>query len=105
MYLADLNKEAKIGAHSGRGLKKAINKWYNQYSPSELMYLLTAFKRSYYWSNKDLIKLYHVRPKSDAVNFVLNYVMFGLKKVKEDKFKSEQTLLEFVNDLEQVIMI
>ena len=93
--------ESRKGAHSGRGLKKAINKWYNK--QVDLLYLLTAFKRSHYWSNKDLFKLYHIKASNESVNFVVNYVMFGYDKVKtDDKFKNEQKSLEFIKDLDDL---
>lgn len=67
-HLVNLNNESnvKLGQFSGRGLKKALNKWYNQWNEKELLCLLTTFKRSHSWSNKDLFKLYHIKPKNEG---------------------------------------
>ncbi len=68
-YLVGINNQpdVKIGSFSGRGLKKALNKWYNQYKDKDLLRLLTMYKHSYSWSDKDLFKLYHVKPLNEGL--------------------------------------
>lgn len=67
-HLVTVNNQpdVKIGSFSGRGLKKALNKWYIQRNDKDLLYLLTKYKHSYSWSNKDIFKLYHVKPLNDG---------------------------------------
>lgn len=56
-------KERKIG----RGLKKALVKWYSSKSEFELLLLLTRFKHSHSWTNKDLLKLIHMKPQNEGI--------------------------------------
>lgn len=87
----------------GRGHKKALVKWYSSKSELELMTLVTKHKHSHSWTNKDLFKLIHMKPKSEGVEFVVKYVLFGFNKVKDDKLSENFAYLSaFVNDLENV---
>jgi hypothetical protein len=56
-------KERKIG----RGFKKALVKWYSSKSEFELLLLLTRFKHSHSWTNKDLLKLIHMKPQNEGI--------------------------------------
>lgn len=92
-------KERKIG----RGLKKALIKWYSSKSEFELLLLLTRFKHSHSWTNKDLLKLIHMKPQNEGVDFIMKYVMFGFDKVKNDKLPDNFAyLMTFVTDLENL---
>jgi hypothetical protein len=52
--------------HIGRGHKKALIRWYNSKSEFELLSLLTKHKHSHSWTNKDLFKLIHFKPKNEG---------------------------------------
>ena len=75
-HLIGINNQSDkiLGSYSGRGLKKALNKWYNQLNEKDLLRLLTAYKRSHLWSNKDLFKLYHIKPENEGFFF---YIFFN----------------------------
>ena len=99
---ADQQNAKKISVNAGRGFKKALDKWYNSYNELDLLFMITKYKSSHLWSNKDFFKLYHVKPKNEAVNLVIKYVMFGFDRVKDDKSPEGKALIEFIKDLESV---
>lgn len=74
---AALPKVARIGTHLfqfaesvtafrnwGRGLRLAISKWYSEKEDEQLAYQLIKYKSRGNWSNRDLIRLSHVKPDS-----------------------------------------
>ena len=50
----------------GRGQTKFLSRWYNQSDERHMLRLLTQFKHGYAWSNKDLLKLIHMKPKTEG---------------------------------------
>lgn len=76
---AALPKVARTGTHLfqfadavtsfrdwGRGLRSAIAKWYSEKEDNQLAYQLIKYKQRNGWSNRDLIRLSHVKPDSDT---------------------------------------
>lgn len=57
----------KISKHIGKGHKKALIKWYDKHNELELLRLVTQYKHSYNWNNKDLFKLIHLKPKNEGI--------------------------------------
>lgn len=55
-------KERRIG----RGHKKALVRWYTARSEIELLALVTKYKHSHSWTNKDLFKLIHMKPRNEG---------------------------------------
>jgi 60 kDa SS-A/Ro ribonucleoprotein len=43
----------------GRGLRKAVGRWYNSKTPNELEYQLVKYAQREGWSNRDLLRLAH----------------------------------------------
>ncbi len=100
------NSEKKISKYAGKGLRKAINYWYNQFSEFDLLCMLTQHRSSYLWTNKDLLKLYHVKPRSGGINLVIKYIMFGFAKIKDDDLLTEyKDLADYIKDLERLSKI
>lgn len=52
----------KVRHYGGRGMKKVINRWYNGMSGMDLIHITTRYRASHLWTNKDLFKLYHIKP-------------------------------------------
>lgn len=60
----------------GRGLRRAVGKWYTQHTPEDLAFQVAKYGQRDGWSHADLLSLCHV---SDAtLNPVLRYVTTGL---------------------------
>lgn len=58
----------------GRGLRKAIGRWYNVKSPAELEYQLVKYGQRNGWSHRDLLRLSHPVPASDAHKSLYKWV-------------------------------
>lgn len=63
---SEANKKIKGSKKIGRGHKKALVKWYSSKSEFELLSLMTKYKHAHSWTNKDLLKLIHMKPKNEG---------------------------------------
>lgn len=98
--LSKLNAVCRIGTHLfqfveavnelrgwGTGLREAVSNWYLAKSDSKLAYQLTKFKQREGWSHRDIIRLAHPRPDSDAKSELLRYAVSG-KLISYEDYKS-----------------
>jgi 60 kDa SS-A/Ro ribonucleoprotein len=60
---------SKLRRGFGNGFRKAVTKWYNSHSEEQLLRLITSYRRSHSWSNKDLFKLVRIKPKNNGYLF------------------------------------
>lgn len=66
----------------GRSLKCTLNEWYNRQDPMELA-VLTMNESSYGgWSHRDVIRLAHLKGKSEGTSIIFKYLVKGLDEVK-----------------------
>lgn len=93
--LANLNKVARIGTHLftfttyvdqmrgwGKGLQKAISRWYNEKNPNSLAkqvckYPSRKVEGEMPWSHRDLLRKAHTRPASPQHAAIYRYVTQG----------------------------
>lgn len=88
LAFAELNKIVRIGTHLfqfvdfintmklrgfGRGLRKALVKWYTSKTDEALAYQVIKYQNREGWTHKDILRMSH--PKSD--NPVLHYIVTG----------------------------
>lgn len=59
----------------GRGLRKAIGRWYNGQEPEGLAYGLVKYQSREGWSNRDLLRLSHPKPASEAHGHLYKWVV------------------------------
>lgn len=59
----------------GRGLRKAIGRWYNVQTPENLAYGLVKYQNRNGWSNRDLLRLSHPKPASEAHGTLYKWVV------------------------------
>ncbi len=59
----------------GRGLRKAVGRWYNAQDPASLEYLVVKYAQREGWSHRDLLRLSHPVPASDAHKNVFKWVV------------------------------
>ena len=50
----------------GRGMRKAVGRWYNAQTPEDLTYGLIKYQTREGWSNRDLLRLAHPKPSTEA---------------------------------------
>lgn len=61
----------------GRGLRKAIAKWYNAQDAKSLEYGLVKYQAREGWSNRDLLRLAHPVASTEAHNALYKWVVDG----------------------------
>jgi 60 kDa SS-A/Ro ribonucleoprotein len=59
----------------GRGLRKAVGRWYNSKSAGELEYQLVKYAQREGWSNRDLLRLAHPIPSSEDHRALFKWVV------------------------------
>lgn len=59
----------------GRGLRKAIGNWYNAQDAAHLAYGLVKYQSRNGWSNRDLLRLAHPKPISEAHRTLYKWVV------------------------------
>jgi 60 kDa SS-A/Ro ribonucleoprotein len=59
----------------GRGLRKAVGRWYASKSPAELEYQLVKYQRRGGWSHADLLRLAHPKPTSDELSGLFRWAV------------------------------
>ncbi|VDH92241.1 60 kDa SS-A/Ro ribonucleoprotein [Mytilus galloprovincialis] len=97
------------GSGWGRAHRVAIGKWYNSTSykrePQKLAYHVTKYQSRHSWNHKDVLRLAHVKPETDAINKVIKYIIKGLNEAKADPMpmdgdKEVQEVLDFLEGVE-----
>ncbi len=84
--LAALPQVCRIGTHLfgfaaavdglrgwGRGLRRAVGDWYSAKEPEELEYQLLKYQGRNGWTNRDLLRLAHPKPRTEAHGALLNW--------------------------------
>jgi 60 kDa SS-A/Ro ribonucleoprotein len=87
---ANLSKVCRIGTHLfhfaeyvnamrgwGRGLRKAIARWYLDRAPDELAHQVVKYQQRDGWSHSDLLRLAHPEPVGREHQAILRWVLVG----------------------------
>lgn len=87
---AAVNDVCRIGTHIfqfaetvkhlrgwGRGLRRAVSKWYTVQQNDRLMYQVAKYGSRHGWSHRDLLRTSHPRAQSDAQNALFKYIVSG----------------------------
>jgi len=90
MALESLSKVARIGTHLfhfaeyaksfrgwGRALSSAVAHWYNDRTPQSLAYQVLKYQSRDGWSHRDLLRLSHPKPVTEAHDSIYNWVVSG----------------------------
>lgn len=59
----------------GRGLRKAVGRWYNSKTPGELEYQLVKYQQREGWSNRDLLRLAHPVPSTEDHRALFKWIV------------------------------
>ena len=111
--LAALPKVCRTGTHLfafaaacdgmrgwGRGLRKAVGKWYNAQTPEALAYGLVKYQARQGWSNRDLLRLAHPVAATETHNVLYKWVVDGELTGEAPLIRAVQALKE-VKDLDK----
>lgn len=61
----------------GRGMRKAVGRWYNAQNPEALTYGLVKYQSRNGWSNRDLLRLAHPKPATDEHAALYKWAVTG----------------------------
>ena len=59
----------------GRGLRKAVGRWYNEKSAEALAYQVVKYQSRNGWSNRDLLRLSHPKPATDDHKVLYKWIV------------------------------
>ncbi len=88
----------------GRGLRKAIAKWYNAQDPERLAHGLIKYQARGGWSNRDLLRLAHPVAKTEAHNALYKWVVDGEIHGEMPLIQAMLTLRE-THDLDEAVRL
>ncbi len=86
----------------GRGLRKAVAKWYNAQTPEALAYGFVKYQARGGWSNRDLLRLSHPVAVSEQHNILYKWVVDGEITGDAPLVQAVQALKE-VHDLDAAV--
>jgi 60 kDa SS-A/Ro ribonucleoprotein len=76
----------------GRGMRKAVGRWYNAQSPEALAYALVKYQARGGWTNRDLLRLAHPKPATEQHGVLYKWVV-------DDELVGEAPMVQAVLDL------
>lgn len=89
----------------GRGLRRAVGNWYNGKSVAELELQLIKYQRREGWSNRDLLRLAHPVPASEAHRDLFKWTVSGEGAPAEAKRIAAMEALKSANPTEAAEII
>lgn len=84
----------------GRGLRSAVGRWYNQADPVDLTYQAIKYQQRGGWSHRDLLRLAHPKPKSEAHGVLYKWIVDDELVGKNDRLAAFCALKE-TNSVEE----
>lgn len=94
---AALPKVCRIGTHLlhfgayvnglrgwGRGLRNAVAEWYTEQPAKDVAFQVTKYQSRDGWAHRDLLRLAHPSPPSEAHNIIFNWAIKGWESVGND---------------------
>jgi len=63
-----------LGRGVGRGMRKAISRWYNRRNPQDTEFQIAKYRKRGGFAHEDVVRLAHPRPRSDYLSRVFRYI-------------------------------
>lgn len=93
------HKNFSITKSWGRYFKRLISSWYHNQDAYQLARNVSREVSYLGWSHRDVLRMGHLKPKTDEMDLIFKYLVLGLGETKKSFGKSEkesiQKLLEF----------
>lgn len=90
------------GTGWGRAHRRAVNSWYNSKDVQRLAFLVTKYQNRNGWTHKDVLRLGHVKPKTEINNVINKYIIKNELPLKNKFENEEKEVLNFLKVLETV---
>lgn len=90
----------------GRGMRRAVSNWYKQRDDESLADQVTKYQQRDGWSNRDLLRLSHMKPETRPQQAVAKWVVKGkLNKTAPEKLVGHTKLQEATTPKQAVKLI
>jgi 60 kDa SS-A/Ro ribonucleoprotein len=107
-FIEYAEKQSKDGTGWGRAHRKAVCNWYNSFkkNPKRLAMHVTKYRNRNGWTHRDLFRLSHPKPESDAIGCIIKYIIKGLETAKKEYStdsvaEDTKAVLDFLSAVEQ----
>lgn len=111
---AALPKVARIGTHLfhfaefreqfagwGKGMRKAVEKWYNEKNNEGIAFQLGKYQSRDGWSHRDLLRLAHVNPGDDAARSTIYKWAIDSASVEKDALRGASPVLDAFEEIKK----
>ena len=82
-----INYIEKAGSTTGwgRGLRRALCTWYNNYStnPMRLAMHVTKYWSRHGWNHQDVFRLSHIKPMDNVIGFIIRYIAKDMQEAEK----------------------
>lgn len=115
--LGFLPEICKIGTHlftfmeyskafrgGGKGLRKALSRWYTDKTPREVAFQVTKYAQRNGWAHSDVLRLAHPVAKDEDLNFAFKYAL-GKKHKESLKFRAPSRLLKTADTAQDYLSV
>lgn len=89
----------------GRGMRKAIQRWYNQAPVADLTYQAIKYQQRNGWSHRDLLRLAHPKPLTEEHRVLYKWIVDGEVAGENPRLEAFEKLKETKNAGEAVKLI
>ncbi|KAK3605257.1 hypothetical protein CHS0354_037658 [Potamilus streckersoni] len=86
----------------GRGLRRAVNNWYNTKDAIRLAELVTRYRFFAGWGHRDVFRMAHIAPANEALALVVKYIVKGLDEAKEGQENASDEIKRIISYLDAV---
>ncbi|KAL3870589.1 hypothetical protein ACJMK2_038638 [Sinanodonta woodiana] len=86
----------------GRGLRRAVNNWYNTKDASHLAELVTRYRFFAGWGHRDVFRMAHIAPANEAIALVIKYVVKGIDAIKKGQENASDEIKRIISYLDAV---
>lgn len=86
----------------GRGLRRAIGRWYTRQSPHELAYQITKYQARDGWSHRDVLRLAHVKAPTATHDLLFRYAVQGWSGAMERRDVADADVVERIEAMQAI---
>ncbi|XP_071155861.1 RNA-binding protein RO60-like [Mytilus edulis] len=88
----------------GRSLRRTLNEWYNRQDPMDLAILVMKESASGGWSHANVLRLAHIKGKSEGTAIILKYLVKGMEELKKlgEQPENVQKVVDYLKTIHSV---
>ncbi|CAG2208371.1 SSA2 [Mytilus edulis] len=88
----------------GRSLRRTLNEWYNRQDPMDLAILVMKESASGGWSHANVLRLAHIKGKSEGTAIILKYLVKGMEELKKlgEQPENVQKVVDYLKTIHSI---